>query len=1100
MKGLYAGIQVLKFTNMIYLRTLVARILIVVIAVLSVDFSIHAAVITSTVTGGDWHDPASWAGGIVPGAGDNVVITSTAEITVSADAEASSLIVSGIIILNDGVTLTISGNVTIETEGELFLSGNTNCTGDSMSVLIVYGNYSNYGYSCFWKSWVVIAGDLYSPSASGIQSNGFLVIGGNAVGVIDQTGGNSVYPINPGAIISLTGTTPITTAPASPAELVEIIETVIFGGGFCGFTIEGPINDTTCISSSAHFVISSTTAASPSYQWEENRGTGWITLANSGVYSGVTTSNLSISNASGMDGYLYRCKITNGSLCGKYSFSATLTVLEISPVGPVGNITGTGSVCRGTEGVTYFIPEITNATGYIWSLPSGATITGGANTNNITVSFTASAISGNITVCGTNLCGNGAISTPFHVTIIPENTIILTSASGTNNQTGCINTAIVNITYSTTGATGATVTGLPAGVTGSWAADEVTISGTPTVSGTFHYTVNLTGGCGYVTTGGTITVTPENIIMLISGAGTSNQTVCISTEIMSITYSAIGATGASVTGLPTGVTSIWDEDVVLIEGKPTVTGTYNYTITLTGGCGTVTASGNITVNAANTITLSSAEGTNIQSRCINTPITDIIYSTTGATGASVTGLPPGVTGNWADNVFTISGTPTESGIFNYIVGLTGGCGAFTANGTITVVQLKTVSVSISADQNPLCAGNTVTLTAYPVNGGLTPSFQWKVNGLNVGINSNSYSYIPVNNDVITVALTSNESCLTGNPAVSFPLSINVDPIPSAPVILNITQPTCNTQTGSVVLGNLPSGNWTINPINIKGNTPSVVVSGLVPGTYTYTVTSTAGCTSPPSSEIVIREHVTTLSCSVSSQSDVLCNGGNTGSITVIASGGQEPYRYKLDSGAYQSSGFFNSLRSGTYVITVQDANLCTSTVQAVIPEPEKLSVTYSVKNTSSPASSDGTINLNIDGGKEPYNVLWSDGISTADRTNVATGDFTVRITDANGCEAYLEIAVVSESSEFGLEIQEIITPNGDGFYDTWKIKNIEMYPDAEIKVYNRWGKLVFGTRNIPGNEWDGTLDGHPLPTDSYRYVLYLDKDHAPVTGTVTIIR
>lgn len=65
------------------------------------------------------------------------------------------------------------------------------------------------------------------------------------------------------------------------------------------------------------------------------------------------------------------------------------------------------------------------------------------------------------------------------VTILPNNTINLTSAAGTDNQTLCINSPLTTITYATNGATGATVSGLPAGVTGSWAANVVTISGTP---------------------------------------------------------------------------------------------------------------------------------------------------------------------------------------------------------------------------------------------------------------------------------------------------------------------------------------------------------------------------------------------------------------------------------------------------------------------------------------------------------------------------------------------------------------------------------------------------------------------------------------------
>jgi hypothetical protein len=156
--------------------------------------------------------------------------------------------------------------------------------------------------------------------------------------------------------------------------------------------------------------------------------------------------------------------------------------------------------------------------------------------------------------------------------VTPNNTIILTSAAGTDNQTVCINTAIANITYSTTGATGATFTNLPTGVTGAWASSVVTISGTPSVAGTFNYTITLTGGCGLVTKTGTITVTPNNTITLTSAAGTDNQTVCINTAIANITYSTTGAAGASFSGLPTGVTGAWASSVVTISGTPSSSG------------------------------------------------------------------------------------------------------------------------------------------------------------------------------------------------------------------------------------------------------------------------------------------------------------------------------------------------------------------------------------------------------------------------------------------------------------------------------------------------------------------------------------------------
>ncbi|MQP63629.1 PKD domain-containing protein, partial [Flavobacterium sp. LMO6] len=176
---------------------------------------------------------------------------------------------------------------------------------------------------------------------------------------------------------------------------------------------------------------------------------------------------------------------------------------------------------------------------------------------------------------------SSTITNTATVVVNPLNTI----ASGTN-QTVCINSAITNIALATTGATGATFAGLPAGVTGSWAGNVATISGTPTVSGTFNYTVTTTGGCPPATTIGTITVTPLNTI----AAGT-NQTVCINSVITNIALATTGATGATFAGLPAGVTGSWAGNVATISGTPTVSGTFNYTVTTTGGCPPATATG-----------------------------------------------------------------------------------------------------------------------------------------------------------------------------------------------------------------------------------------------------------------------------------------------------------------------------------------------------------------------------------------------------------------------------------------------------------------------------------------------------------------------------
>ncbi len=95
------------------------------------------------------------------------------------------------------------------------------------------------------------------------------------------------------------------------------------------------------------------------------------------------------------------------------------SITELPLPGAAGSISGPpgGIVCQGESNVTFSILPIPNASNYHWSLPPGAEITSGANTNSITVSFTANALSGETTVYGSSECGNGAISPPFPLTL-----------------------------------------------------------------------------------------------------------------------------------------------------------------------------------------------------------------------------------------------------------------------------------------------------------------------------------------------------------------------------------------------------------------------------------------------------------------------------------------------------------------------------------------------------------------------------------------------------------------------------------------------------------------------------------------------------------
>ena len=235
-------------------------------------------------------------------------------------------------------------------------------------------------------------------------------------------------------------------------------------------------------------------------------------------------------------------------------------------------------------------------------------------------------------------------------TVVPNSSVTLSSAAGTDAQTVCINFSINDIQYTIGGsATNASITSgsLPDGVTGSFSGGVFTITGTPTVSGSFNYTITATGPCADATISGTIIVNADATISLSSMTGSDGQTICINNAINGISYAiGGGGTGAQVVGLPDGVTGNYNAGVFTISGAPTVSGTFNYTVTTTGPCVTPSLSGTITVNANSTINLSSAPGTDAQTVCINNAINLITYAIDdGSTGGDVTGLPNGVTGS-----------------------------------------------------------------------------------------------------------------------------------------------------------------------------------------------------------------------------------------------------------------------------------------------------------------------------------------------------------------------------------------------------------------------------------------------------------------------
>ncbi len=624
-------------------------------------------------------------------------------------------------------------------------------------------------------------------------------------------------------------------------------------------------------------------------------GTGaGVTGLPAGVNGNYNAGVFTISGTPTVSG-TFNYTVTTTGTCTQATANGSITVTQAATASAGAS---PGAICQG--GTTGALNGTVggSATGGTWSTPAGGTFTPNATTLNATWTPPA-AYTGTATLTLTSSGGCGVATSTTTVLVNPNATISLTSGAGTNAQSLCVNTAITKITYSVGGGgTGAGVTGLPAGVNGNYNAGVFTISGTPTVSGTFNYTVTTTGTCTQATVNGTITVNPAATISLTSAAGTNAQTLCVNTAITNITYSVGGGgTGAGVTGLPAGVSGNYNAGVFTISGTPTVSGTFNYTVTTTGTCTQATANGTITVNPNATINLTSAAGTNAQTLCVNTAITNITYSIGGSgTGAGVTGLPAGVNGNYNAGVFTISGTPTVSGTFNYTVTTTGSCAQATANGSITVTQAATANAG--AALAAICQGGTTAALGGSVGGSATGGTWSTPAGGTFTPNATTLNatWTPpaAYTGTATLTLTSSGGCGVAtssknqqvNPNATISLTsaagTNNQTLCINTAITNITYSVGGGGTGAGATG-LPAGvtgSYNAGVFTITG-TPTVS------GTFNYTVTTTGTCTQATANgKITVNPNATiTLTSAAGTNAQTICINTPITKITYSVGGG-----------------------------------------------------------------------------------------------------------------------------------------------------------------------------------------------------------------------
>jgi len=283
-----------------------------------------------------------------------------------------------------------------------------------------------------------------------------------------------------------------------------------------------------------------------------------------------------------------------------------------------------------------------------------------------------------------------------------------------------------------------------------------------------------------------------------------------------------------------------------------------------------------------------------------------------------------------------------------------------------------------------------------------------------------------------------------------------------------------------------------------GDTTNNLV-GIPAGAYKVIVKDIWECTD--SAEVVIIEPEA-LDYSIQVE-DPLCYNDSTGQIQLLLTGGTvftlEDYR--VTANGIVRSPYMDNLPEGFYSIRIEDLNDCFIETEAELINPDSLVLSFDTENAFCKDKQDGQLNLYVDGGIFPYLIGWDRGLSDNESSfnDVFWGDYVATVTDANNCVT-IDSVYVDFTYASCLVIPNAFSPNSDGYNDLWIIEGLELYPNAEIRIFDRWGTSVYYSPAAGDNPWDGSFSGRELPIDSYHYIIDLNNDEPPITGNITIVR
>lgn len=371
----------------------------------------------------------------------------------------------------------------------------------------------------------------------------------------------------------------------------------------------------------------------------------------------------------------------------------------------------------------------------------------------------------------------------------------------------------------------------------------------------------------------------------------------------------------------------------------------------------------------------------------------------GTATVVATGGAGGYTYAWPSGQNGATATGLSAGTAIVTVTDANGCQAVTSIpvGQESALQLVLLPTDLT------CFNNNSGLVAATASGGVgNYTYQW-TNGSQGPMVTN----LPAGN--IGVTVTDANGCQTTS-TTSLDQPSPVTATISSSLVSCLGQPD---GTATVV----PSGGTT--PYTYTWSDPSAqqtqVASGLNTGTFSVTVSDANNCTFSTSVNVggtpPVALAVTT--------SDVRCFDGNSGSINVVASGGNGNFNYAWSAPDVPQTANPGGLRAGQYSVTVTDSGGCTAVAAATILEPAALIASASGTNLVCANDGTGSTQSQVSGGTPPYNYLWNTGAGIPGLSNLQAGVYRLSVTDANGCLTIAE-TMLTEPATLVVEIDPVV--------------------------------------------------------------------------------